>query len=75
MIVRSEQFPKAPSSTIATESGILTDKPEQPEKALYPIKYTFPCILTNVKLEQFSKAEFPIIVTEVGISIEVKPEQ
>ena len=45
------------------------------EKQLNPIEVTPSWMVTVVKLEQLEKAEFPIVLTPLGITIEAKDKQ
>ena len=49
-------------------------RPEQPEKALYPISVTLLGMVTDVRPEHDLNASFPIDVTLLGMVTDVRPE-
>ena len=55
-------------------SKVIEVRPEQPQKADFPILVTELGIMTEVRPEQREKAYSPILATEFGIVIEVRPE-
>ena len=72
MLVRLEQFLKAPSPISVTDGGMeMLVRLEQPRKALFPIFVTDGGMEMLVRLEQPEKADSPIFVSPSDITKEV----